>query len=135
MIDNGRIETEIRSMTDGGVDAVLELVGQPTLEDSISCLKPGGIVCQTGLLGDKWDYWVTSMPNAPEGIRRVTYSSEAVDADNTKPAMQHIVDQVARGAYRANIDRVFSMDEIVEAHRIMEQSQASGKLVILTDDA
>lgn len=30
---------------------VLELIGPKTLRDSLRCVYPGGIVCQTGLLG------------------------------------------------------------------------------------
>lgn len=133
IIDDGQVAAAVRERMPTGVDAVLELVGQPTLKDSIACLRSNGIICQTGLLGDKWDYWVTNMPGASSSIRRTTYNSEAVNAANTKDMLQTIVERVESGRYRLNIDRVFAMDEIVEAHRIMEESRAKGKLVVLTD--
>lgn len=37
------------------------------------------------------------------------------------------------GRYRLNLDRVFQFDEIVEAHRMMEESRAKGKLVVVVN--
>lgn len=33
---------------------VLELVGTTTLEDSLQCANANGIVCMTGMVGNKW---------------------------------------------------------------------------------
>ena len=45
--------------------------------------------------------------------------------------LQRFVDDVAEEWVSINIDRVFKFDGIVEAHRYMESSRASGKLVVL----
>lgn len=131
-IDGGEIATAVRLAYPTGVDAVLELVGQPTLEDSVACLTTHGIICQTGLLGDKWDYWVTELEGVPATICTTTYSSEDVTAANSAAILQEIVKRVEAGRYRLNIDRVFEMEEIVMAHTIMEASGAKGKLVVRT---
>jgi NADPH:quinone reductase-like Zn-dependent oxidoreductase len=39
-----------------GVDKVLELVGTTTLKDSLPCAKQRGIVCITGIVGNKWSF-------------------------------------------------------------------------------
>jgi NADPH:quinone reductase-like Zn-dependent oxidoreductase len=44
--------------------------------------------------------------------------------------MQTIVDRVESGAYQAAPARVFRFEEIREAHRLMEASEANGKLVV-----
>ena len=44
-----------------------------------------------------------------------------------------IVDGVAAGRYRPNVERVFRFDEIVAAHRFMEENRGSGKLVVAVD--
>jgi len=41
------------------------------------------------------------------------------------------VDQVEASVYRPNLDRVFALDNIVAAHRYMENNQASGKVVLV----
>jgi NADPH:quinone reductase-like Zn-dependent oxidoreductase len=48
-------------------------------------------------------------------------------------ALQRIVVRVEDGRYRLNLDRVFRMEEIVEAHRLMDAGQACGRLVVVVD--
>jgi NADPH:quinone reductase-like Zn-dependent oxidoreductase len=45
--------------------------------------------------------------------------------------LQRVVREVEAGVYRPNVDRVFGLDDIVAAHRYMEDNQAAGKLVVL----
>ena len=45
--------------------------------------------------------------------------------------LQTIVDRVAAGTYRAKPVKVFSFDQIQEAHRLMESNRANGKIVVL----
>ncbi len=44
-----------------------------------------------------------------------------------------LVAQVAEGSLKVQVGRVFGMDEIVEAHRCMEENRAGGKIVVLVD--
>jgi len=56
IIDDGRIAEKVKAMSDDGANKVLdyELVGTTTLADSLQCVKRHGIVCMTGMVGDKW---------------------------------------------------------------------------------
>jgi NADPH:quinone reductase-like Zn-dependent oxidoreductase len=45
--------------------------------------------------------------------------------------LQRIVREVEAGVYRPNVDRVFGLDDIVAAHRYMENNEGAGKLVVL----
>jgi NADPH:quinone reductase-like Zn-dependent oxidoreductase len=45
--------------------------------------------------------------------------------------LQRVVHEVEAGVYRPNVDRVFGLDDIVAAHRYMENDQATGKLVVV----
>jgi NADPH:quinone reductase-like Zn-dependent oxidoreductase len=40
------------------------------------------------------------------------------------------VHEVEAGIYRPNLDRVFALEDIVAAHRYMENDQATGKIVV-----
>lgn len=46
--------------------------------------------------------------------------------------LQELVDQVEAGTLPITIGKVFKLEEIVEAHRTMEENTAGGKIVILT---
>lgn len=54
IIDDGSIAARVKEQTSGGrgVDKVLELIGTTTLLDSLRCVKPHGIVCMTGIVGN-----------------------------------------------------------------------------------
>ena len=53
IVDDGNIADRVKTETGGGgVDKVLELIGTTTLLDSLQCVKPHGIVCMTGIVGN-----------------------------------------------------------------------------------
>ena len=134
IIDTGRIAGEVRRRVPGGVDGVLELVGTQTLLDSLQAVRPGGIVCHTGILGNAWVLErFEPLEAIPSTVRLTTYHSGTTSAGRSTAALQHIVDGVAAGRYRPNLHRTFRFDEIVEAHRVMEANRATGKLVVLVD--
>jgi NADPH:quinone reductase len=91
-------------------------------------------VCFAGLLGNAW-----VLPNfeplemLPNSVWLTTYDSGHVTATNASDALQTIVSRIEEGRYKVSIDRVFTMDQIVEAHQYMEAGKATGKLVVLTD--
>ena len=130
LIDPGQIAGPIRDLYPDGVDHVLELVGTVTLRDSFSAVRPKGIVCVTGILGNEWVLQEFSPFEIPSSVRLTTFSSDLITKDATE-ALQRIVGLAESGQYRLNLDRVFRMEEIVEAHRYMDAGQAHGKLVVV----
>ena len=52
--------------------------------------------------------------------------------DVTAEELQAFVDDVAAERVPLGLDRTFTLDEIVEAHRYMEANRARGKLVVTT---
>jgi NADPH:quinone reductase-like Zn-dependent oxidoreductase len=130
-IDTGSIAAQVREVFPGGVDKVLELVGTSTLVDSLRCAKPHGIVCMTGMVGNKWSIDDFSpMDEIPTAVNLTTYSGSADDFMLTP--LDKLAAQIAAGALHVQIGKVFHLDEIVEAHRCMEANQANGKIVVLT---
>ena len=128
MIDDGGIAGRVRTLCPGGVDYALELVGPVTYADSARSLKPGGIVCWAGILANVWDE--DAIGELPRDLRAVRYSSHVITAAGYTDTLQGIVRSVESGAYRANVHRVFTLDEIADAHRYMEANHAIGKLVV-----
>jgi NADPH:quinone reductase-like Zn-dependent oxidoreductase len=47
--------------------------------------------------------------------------------------LEKLAEQVAAGRLHVQVGKTFRLDEIVEAHRCMEENKAGGKIVILTD--
>ncbi|WP_353573316.1 zinc-binding dehydrogenase [Candidatus Albibeggiatoa sp. nov. BB20] len=131
ILDSGAIAREVRTKTDGGVDGVVEVVGLPkTIKDSLLCCRKRGVVGMVGFLGNDWNY--NFFPWMPSTVRLSFYSSETLEKNYATPVLQQIIQKVELGTYKTNIDRVFDFEELHEAHQIMENNQASGKLVVMT---
>jgi NADPH:quinone reductase-like Zn-dependent oxidoreductase len=130
-IDSGSIAGQVKEVFTGGFDKVLELVGATTLEDSLRCAKQRGVVCVTGMVGNKWflgDF--SPMDVIPSAVNLTTYSGGAGDFMVTP--LEKRAEQIAAGVLHVQIGRIFQFEEIVEAHRCMEESRAGGKIVVLT---
>lgn len=119
------------------IDAVLDLVGNSTLIDSLAMARRGGRVCLGGWLGG-----LAPIPNfnpllqISSGVHFSLFASPHFGEPQfplNDVAMQEIVDLVAAGKYQAKPSRVFKFDEIHEAHRVMESNQANGKMVVVID--
>jgi NADPH:quinone reductase-like Zn-dependent oxidoreductase len=50
----------------------------------------------------------------------------------TNTPLQEMVEQIEADKLPISIGRTFKLDEIVEAHRMMEENKAGGKIVVLT---
>lgn len=134
VIDIGQVADSVKRRVPGGVNGVLELIGTVTLLDSLQAVAPKGIVCFTGLLGNAWVlHEFEPLAALPSTVKLTTYQTETLTAANSTQALQQIVDGVAAGRYRVSVDRVFHFNEIVEAHRYMEENRAKGKLVVVVD--
>ncbi len=130
-IDGGEIAPAVRKAHPGGVHRVLELVGTTTLLDSLQCAAAGGSVCMTGMVGNAWEVERFSPMGAiPTAVNLTTYSGGAEDFLSTP--LQQVVDAVEDGTFTPPIGKTFGIDDIVEAHRMMETNAAGGKIVVTT---
>ena len=137
-----RVDTERPDLSQhipegGHIDAVLDLVGNSTILDSLAMLRRGGNACLAGFLGG-----LAPMPDfnpllqMSSGVYFSFFGSFVFGKPQfplSDVPLQQIVDQVAAGNYRAQPSRVFRFAEIHEVHRIMEANQANGKMVVVVD--
>jgi len=130
-VDTGEIALDVRRVFPDGADKVLELVGTTTLLDSLQSVARFGSVCMTGMVGNAWEFdQFSPMGAIPSTVNLTTYSGgsrEFIDAP-----LQTVVNEIRAGRMTLKIGRVFQLDDIVEAHRCMEDNAASGKIVVLT---
>ena len=134
VVDDGRIAGRVRDIVPDGVDTALELVGTPTLPDTLAATRLHGVVCFTGMLSNEWtvrDFY--PIDYIPRGVRLTAYSGGA--ADLPANVMQDFLDAVAAGDTVVPISRVYQLEEIRQAHAEMEAGSATGKIVVLTPHA
>lgn len=133
-LDRADLSRRIREAYPSGIDAVLELVGNSTLLDSLTIVRRGGRLVLAGFLGG-----LRPIPSfnpllqVPSGVHFSFFGSFAYGTPEfplSEVPLQTIVDRTAAGAYKAKPARVFRFEQIQEAHRLMESNQANGKIVV-----
>ena len=134
VIEDGSIADRVRELVPGGVDRVLDLVGNSVLRDSLRATRSDGRVCQAGFLGGLGpvDQFLP-IADMPSGVQFSFFGSFEVGTEHFPIAaipLQDIVSKAEAGEYSAKPARVFRFEEIAEAHRVMESSDALGKLVV-----
>jgi NADPH:quinone reductase len=130
LIDDGAVAPQVRAILPEGVDNALELVGTPTLPDTLRAVRKLGVVCFSGILSNEWivkDFY--PIEYLPRGVRLTSYGGDADDLPQA--VLQDFLDAVAAGDAVVPLDRTYRLEEIAQAHEDMEENRAVGKLVVL----
>jgi NADPH:quinone reductase-like Zn-dependent oxidoreductase len=117
------------------LDAVLDLVGNSTILDSLDMLRRGGRACLAGWLGGL-DPIANFNPllQMASGVYLTFFGSFVFGSPGfplSDVPLQAIADQVVAGHLKAKPSRVFRFEEIREAHRVLEAGEAGGKMVVV----
>lgn len=136
LIDDGSLADQLRSGS-GPVERVVDLIGNSALRDSLACLERDGRVCQVGFLGGLGPVQdFVPLLDLPTGVQLSLYASALVLGSPAYPLaevpLEAIFEQVVAGKLQGEPVRIFSFDEIVEAHRVLEAGTAGGKMVVRT---
>ncbi|MBC8067021.1 MAG: zinc-binding dehydrogenase [Deltaproteobacteria bacterium] len=130
VVDDGNVAAQVRARYPHGVDAALELIGTPTLPDTLRATKVHGTVCFTGMLSNEWIvrefYPIAYIPN---GVRLTAYGGES--SNLPAAVLQGHVDRIASGHIRPGPVQTYTLDQIRDAHDDMEKNRAVGKQVIV----
>ncbi|HEY0532887.1 MAG TPA: zinc-binding dehydrogenase [Actinoplanes sp.] len=132
LVDDGAVAAQVRRIRPGGVDAALELVGTPTLPDTLAATRVRGTVCFAGMLSNKWtvkdSYPISYLPT---GVRLTSYSGEA--ADLPAAVLQDCLDRIAAGSLDLGPVHAYPLEKVREAHLDLETGSHGGKLVLTMD--
>ena len=134
LIDDGTLAPKIRNQGHPLYDRVLELIGTTTLIDSLHCVKAGGIVCMTGILGGQWilDKF-EPMEDIPTGVKLTSYSGGASDISIEQ--LQRYIGLVEEDKLMIQTGPVFKFEELDKAHELMDANMAGGKIVVLGNNS
>lgn len=105
----------------------LELLGPKTLQDSMGCLLPGGICCDTGILGgvftlDRFDP-IKDIPNG-------RYLTGFFSNYPTQEAMDALFAFVAEHGVEPYVAEVFPFERLADALAMQDAGGFQGKLVV-----
>ena len=119
----GDVIAAVKKATDGGVDVVVETVGEATWQRSLAAVRAGGRVVVCG---------ATSGPNPPAQLHRFWWKQLDVlgSTMGTRDDFLGAYDLVRTSRARVHVDRVFPLAEIADAHRRLEAGEQLGKIVL-----
>lgn len=129
-----RFEERVRAETDGqGVDVVLDNMGASYLGRNIASLALGGRLIVLGLQGGRkgeLDLGALLAKRATvhaAGLRARPTAAKATIVAETVLGVWPLLES---GAVRPVIDRTLTLEDVVEAHRLVESSEHIGKILL-----
>jgi NADPH:quinone reductase-like Zn-dependent oxidoreductase len=119
------------------IDAVLDLVGNSTILDSLAMLRRGGRACLAGWLGGLHPITdFNPLLQMASGVYLTFFGSFVFGTPGfplSDVPLQTLAEDAAADRLKAKPSRVFRFEEIREAHRVMEAGGAKGKVVVVHD--
>jgi putative PIG3 family NAD(P)H quinone oxidoreductase len=133
LVEDGNFAKQAKSISEDGVDIILDFVGAAYLKENIKALAPKGRLIMIGLLGG-------AKAELPLGLvlaKRLTLIGTVLRNRSlpekvalTEAFSQSVLPSFSAGELRPVIDRVLPMEEIAQAHEYMESNQSFGKIVL-----
>jgi NADPH:quinone reductase len=122
-----------RDLTDGrGANVILDSVGGQNLVDSVAALAYRGTLVSVGVAGrggseiEAQTLWAQN--NALRGV--FLGGALATEYPRVHTMISDLLERVASGALRVEIDRTFPLAEAAAAHAYLESRQAFGRVVM-----
>jgi NADPH:quinone reductase-like Zn-dependent oxidoreductase len=114
-----------------GARVAFDPVGGPDFPKLISALANQGIAYIYGALSEgDTPIPVLEMIRTMPTVKGYSIRLVAGDEARRKAAVEYVANGLARGALKPVIDRTFKFDDMVEAHRYLENSGQFGKIVV-----
>ncbi len=101
------------------VDVVLDLMGGETQRRSYAVLKPGGVLISA-----------VQMPDADAGAMYGVRQHLIMTNPPIGPALTDVAHLVDAGRLKPYVSQVFALEDIQQAHALIEQRHACGKIAI-----
>lgn len=107
---------------------VLDLIGPAAIRDTLRHMTEDSIVCITGLLGGVW-----TMDNFDplEDLPTNSYLTSVESKNISEKKMNLLLEFIQKYHINVRPEKVFSLDQIREAHAYLESSKSFGKVVVL----
>jgi NADPH:quinone reductase-like Zn-dependent oxidoreductase len=119
----GLVEAVMEWTGGRGVDVVLDCVGGELLTTCLGCVARGGRVVTCGATaGARLD-----ILHRPLFSREISLLGTYL---GSREEMQEVLERVADKRLRPVVDRVFPLEDVVEAHRYLESRANFGKVVL-----
>ena len=129
--DEDLAETVTAITVGKGANLIFDAVGGPVLEMLADAAAPGALIVEYGALSPAPTIFpLFSSLKKGLTVRGYTLFEIVKDAERLARGKQYTYEGLESGALKPLIDRTFTLDAIVDAHRYMESNQQKGKIVV-----
>ena len=130
----GDFESVVKKVTDGeGCPVVYESIGRDTFKKSMNCLRPMGMLACYG-----------HASGAPDPVDVIELGMKG-SLFLTRPAIMHymakrnhllesakdLFDILGKGKLKSNVNHIYPLSDVGEAHRAMEARETTGSIVLI----
>lgn len=133
--DNQDVTKAILDITGGrGANVAFDALGGQPLATLLNAMAPKGIVILYGsLAGGEVTLSLQSVMLRSLTMRGFAANELFADPNLIKNATDYIYAGLASGKLNPIIDRIFSLKDIVDAHRYLDSNSQIGKIVVIVD--
>jgi NADPH:quinone reductase-like Zn-dependent oxidoreductase len=126
------LQTRLREIAgSNGIRVVFDAIGGPIFEPLTAAMSSGGILIEYGALSpEPTPFPLLAVLEKTLTLRGYLVHEIVRDPARLAVAKAFILDGLASGTLKPIIDRRFSFDEIIEAHRYLESNEQFGKIVV-----
>jgi NADPH2:quinone reductase len=127
-------EAEVKRLTDNkGVDVVYDSVGKDTFDKGLNCLRPRGYMVLFGASSGAVPA-LDPMVLLSKGslyLTRPYLGHYTADRAELLSRMNDLFNWMAAGTLKVHIDKTFSLGQVADAHRYLEDRQSKGKVLLI----
>ncbi|HEY9779022.1 MAG TPA: zinc-dependent alcohol dehydrogenase family protein [Leptolyngbyaceae cyanobacterium] len=127
------LTTRVMEITsDHGADLIFDPVAGSFLETLANAAARGATIFEYGALSLEATTPFPLFPALQKGLKVQGYTLFEITSDRAllEKAKQYIYDGLDSGKLVPILDRIFPLEEIVEAHQYMESNQQNGKIIV-----
>ncbi len=123
----------VKDITGGkGVKVVYDSVGKDTWEKSLECLRPQGLMASFGNASGPVPPFAPAILAAKcLYVTRATLFVHIATREACQKMADDLFDVVRSGAVKIHIDQRFPLDQVQQAHRVLEARQTTGSTVLM----
>lgn len=128
--------TEVRALTNNrGADVILDSVGGENLQKSLTALAYRGRCVTFGNAGrgEEMKLDTSTLGGSNQSLIGYFLGPELFVGSRAHAMIADLLDDVAAGDLRVEIDRRFALADAEEAHAFIESRQAFGRVILLTE--
>ncbi|MEU5299393.1 zinc-dependent alcohol dehydrogenase family protein [Streptomyces noursei] len=126
------VVARVLDLTGGrGAELVFDAIAGPGVMELAKAVAAGGTLMEYGVLsGEPTPYPGIALGMPALNMRTYTLFETTGDPQRLRRGEAFVASGLRSGAFKPVVDRVFDLEEIVEAHRYMEAGAQVGKIVV-----